>query len=133
MIVLTGIILKGFPDQTYDIWSATGVSAYCGGLWIAACSAMAEMAQFLDDSLTYTKYIDICTKAKEVYNKELWNSELGYYNYDNSVSVHHDSIMADMLAGQWYSRVCQLEPVVPHENAIRSYKTIFDNNVKAST
>jgi non-lysosomal glucosylceramidase len=22
----------GFPDQTYDIWTATGVHAYCGGV-----------------------------------------------------------------------------------------------------
>jgi non-lysosomal glucosylceramidase len=25
---------EGFPDQTYDIWSAKGVSAYSGGLWL---------------------------------------------------------------------------------------------------
>lgn len=31
--------LQGFPDQTYDIWTATGVHAYCGGLWVAACYA----------------------------------------------------------------------------------------------
>lgn len=23
---------EGFPDQTYDIWTATGVHAYCGGV-----------------------------------------------------------------------------------------------------
>jgi len=23
-------------DQTYDTWTATGTSAYCGGLWLAA-------------------------------------------------------------------------------------------------
>lgn len=23
---------QGFPDQTYDVWVATGVSAYCGGV-----------------------------------------------------------------------------------------------------
>jgi non-lysosomal glucosylceramidase len=27
---------EGFPDQTYDTWSATGVSAYSGGLWVAS-------------------------------------------------------------------------------------------------
>lgn len=26
---------EGFPDQTYDTWSATGCSAYTGGLWLA--------------------------------------------------------------------------------------------------
>ena len=59
---------QGFPDQTYDIWTATGnfivmstdnivsnklfnflgIHAYCGGLWVAACSATAEMAKVLN-------------------------------------------------------------------------------------
>jgi non-lysosomal glucosylceramidase len=26
---------EGFPDQTYDTWSAVGCSAYSGGLWLA--------------------------------------------------------------------------------------------------
>ena len=26
----------GFPDQTYDIWTMKGPSAYSGGLWLAA-------------------------------------------------------------------------------------------------
>jgi non-lysosomal glucosylceramidase len=26
---------ESFPDQTYDTWSATGCSAYSGGLWLA--------------------------------------------------------------------------------------------------
>ena len=30
---------EGCPDQTYDIWTARGIHAYCGGLWIAACQA----------------------------------------------------------------------------------------------
>ena len=27
---------SGYADQTYDSWTATGTSAYCGGLWLAA-------------------------------------------------------------------------------------------------
>jgi non-lysosomal glucosylceramidase len=27
---------EGFPDQTYDAWSVSGVSAYSGRLWVAA-------------------------------------------------------------------------------------------------
>ena len=30
---------EGCPDQTYDIWTARGIHAYCGGLWISACQA----------------------------------------------------------------------------------------------
>lgn len=124
----TGMIYnEGVPDQTYDIWKATGVHAYCGGLWIAACFAMAEMANELDHDETRKKYSEIAAKAQAVYNV-LWNGD--YYNYDSSDSVHHDSIMADMLAGQWYTRVCGLPPVVPPERAYLCYRKIYTMNVK---
>lgn len=39
----------GFPDQTYDTSTVHGVSAYCGGLWLAALQAAAAMAIQLGD------------------------------------------------------------------------------------
>ena len=36
---------SGFPDQTYDIWIATNIHAYCDCLLIAACLAMSEITQ----------------------------------------------------------------------------------------
>jgi len=27
---------SGYADQTYDTWTQTGTSAYCGSLWLAA-------------------------------------------------------------------------------------------------
>ncbi|MCO5595995.1 hypothetical protein L7F22_050047 [Adiantum nelumboides] len=39
----------GFPDQTYDTWSVTSVSAYCGGLWLVALQAAAALAVEVDD------------------------------------------------------------------------------------
>jgi non-lysosomal glucosylceramidase len=40
---------KGFPDQTYDAWPISGVSAYSGGLWVAAVQATAVMAEEVGD------------------------------------------------------------------------------------
>ena len=37
---------EGFPDQTYDIWSAKGPSAYSGGLWLAALQAASCLARW---------------------------------------------------------------------------------------
>ena len=34
---------SGWPDQTFDSWVMTGLSAYCGGLNLAALAGMAEM------------------------------------------------------------------------------------------
>lgn len=40
---------SGYPDQTYDSWVVRGVSAYCGGLWLAAVRATEQIALTLGD------------------------------------------------------------------------------------
>lgn len=53
-----------------------------------------------------------------------------YFNYDSSTSEHHDSIMADMLAGQWYAHACGLASlVVSSDMAYSCLETIYENNV----
>ena len=41
---------EGFPDQTYDIWSAKGPSAYSGGLWLASLQAASFLANLMNDT-----------------------------------------------------------------------------------
>ena len=139
----------GFPDQTYDTWAATGVSAYSGGLYVAALAAMREICRgerregeggidvivcekayirtpfvpplsphslspaLLDEDDLVTKYTSAHLKAQRAYTTRLWNGR--YYDYDTSSNEQHDSIMADMMCGQWYSRACDLPPVDPCE------------------
>jgi non-lysosomal glucosylceramidase len=149
----------GFPDQTYDIWTATGVHAYCGGvsanlraavltimtrhavlrtfcspcgttllqLWVAACEAMAKMAALCSVPGDASYYNSLAGRARRVYTEKLWNGR--YLNYDSSKSAHHDSIMADMLAGQWYARACGLPAVLPPHQAYSCFRTIFQHNV----
>lgn len=89
----------GFPDQTYDTWSVNGVSAYCGGLWVAALQAASAMAHEVGDKGAEDYFWFKFQKAKIVYQK-LWNGS--YFNYDNSGGTSSSSIQADQLAGQWY-------------------------------
>lgn len=114
-------------DQTYDIWTASGVHAYCGGLWIAACFATVEMAKLMEDIPTSIKFTEIGDCARQVYQEQLWNGV--YFDYDNSKSGHHDSIMADMLAGQWYCRVCSLPPIASVAQALSCFRIIYRMNV----
>jgi uncharacterized protein (DUF608 family) len=79
-------------------------SAYCGGLHVAALRACVEMARIMNDSDAIEEYETWLTLAKKSYSEKLWNGK--YYNYDSSRSNHHDSIMADQLAGFWYLRLC---------------------------
>ncbi|XP_021730071.1 non-lysosomal glucosylceramidase-like [Chenopodium quinoa] len=71
----------GFPDQTYDTWSVSGVSAYCGGLWVAALEAASALAREVGDKGSQDYFWFKFQKAKAVYLK-LWNGS--YFNYDSS-------------------------------------------------
>lgn len=98
---------EGFPDQTYDTWSVSGVSAYSGGLWVAALQAASALAHEVGDKGSEYYFWLKFQKAKAVYEK-LWNGS--YFNYDSSDGSSSSSIQADQLAGQW-SVFCLLETI----------------------
>ncbi|KAJ4717561.1 Non-lysosomal glucosylceramidase [Melia azedarach] len=116
----------GFPDQTYDTWSVSGVSAYSGGLWLAALQAASALAREVGDKGSEDYFWFKFQKAKVVYDK-LWNGS--YFNYDNSGSSTSSSIQADQLAGQWYARACGLMPIVDEDKARSALEKVYNYNV----
>ncbi|CAM9856842.1 unnamed protein product, partial [Phaeothamnion confervicola] len=119
---------QGFPDQTFDIWTVEGPSAYTGGLWVAAVSATKRMAEILRDAKVLAYYSDLLKRGKQAYVDKLWNGS--YFNYDSSGSRHSNSVMADQMAGQWYARACGLEPVVDEALARSSLRAVYEHNVQ---
>lgn len=117
---------EGFPDQTYDTWSVSGVSAYCGGLWVAALQAASALAREVGDYSAEDYFWSKYEKAKDVYGK-LWNGS--YFNYDNSYGPASSSIQADQLAGHWYARACGLHPVVDEKQAKSTLEKVYNFNV----
>ncbi|XVE48524.1 hypothetical protein DITRI_Ditri01bG0008700 [Diplodiscus trichospermus] len=117
---------EGFPDQTYDTWSVSGVSAYSGGLWVAALQAASALAREVGDKGSEHYFWYKFLKAKVVYQK-LWNGS--YFNYDNSGSCTSSSIQADQLAGQWYARACGLMPIVDEDKARSTLEKVYNYNV----
>jgi non-lysosomal glucosylceramidase len=119
---------EGHPDQTYDAWSVTGASAYCGGLHVAALKCVCEIARLLEDKEALDKYSAILKQAKNSYNEKLWNGK--YYKYDCSDSDYNDSIMTDMCCGHWYLRCSGLKYEVFEREKVKScLDTIFEYNV----
>jgi len=118
---------EGFPDQTYDAWSVKGVSAYTGGLWLACLQAGAALAEVMGQDQIAGEYLGQFSRAVQVYEDKLWNGE--YYNYEASGSKHADSIMADQLAGHWFSMACGLGGILPQEHVRSALKKIFAFNV----
>ncbi|KAA8546212.1 hypothetical protein F0562_003049 [Nyssa sinensis] len=117
---------EGFPDQTYDTWIVTGVSAYCGGLWVAALQAASAMAREVGDTASAEYFWVKFQKARAVYDK-LWNGS--YFNYDNSGVNSSSSIQADQLAGQWYARASGLSPIVEEDKVRCALEKVYHFNV----
>ncbi|KAF5736655.1 non-lysosomal glucosylceramidase isoform X1 [Tripterygium wilfordii] len=117
----------GFPDQTYDTWTVHGVSAYCGGLWLAALQAAAAMAIQVGDRY----FAELCKskllKAKSAFETKLWNGS--YFNYDSGVSSNSKSIQADQLAGQWYTASSGLPSLFDDSKIKSSLRKVYDFNV----
>ncbi|KAG0621376.1 hypothetical protein M758_3G014900 [Ceratodon purpureus] len=117
----------GFPDQTYDTWSVHGVSAYCGGLWIAALQAAAAMADLVEDGDAATYFRGKFNQARDVYERKLWNGS--YFSYDSGTSSNSNSIQADQMAGQWYTWASGLPPLFDDYKARSALQKVFDFNV----
>lgn len=117
----------GFPDQTYDTWTVHGVSAYCGGLWIAALQAAEAMAVLLEEKNAARYFQSKFIQAREAYLKKLWNGS--YFSYDSGNSSNSKSIQADQMAGQWYAWASGLPPLFDDAKARSALQKIFDFNV----
>ncbi len=124
---------SGAPDQTFDDWRLLGVSAYCGGLWIAALSAAVAIAQTL---ITYpidktnnirevmarkSIYETWLEQSRTVYQEKLWNGQ--YYRLDSKSGS--DVVMADQLCGQFYARLLNLPDIVPEDCVVSTLQTIY--------
>ena len=120
---------SGAPDQTFDDWRLQGVSAYCGGLWLAALEAAIAIGQILlvegerqQIQAAVALYQSWLVQAQPVYQEKLWNGQ--YYRLDSESGS--DVVMADQLCGQFYARLLKLPDIVPNECAISALKTVYD-------
>ena len=119
---------SGAPDQTFDDWRLQDISAYCGGLWIAALEAAIAMGNILQPkteipvSEVIAKYQTWLTQAKPLYQETLWNGR--YYNLDSGSGS--EVVMADQLCGQFYARMLGLPDVVPDDCAQSALKTVYE-------
>ncbi|QMS88440.1 bile acid beta-glucosidase [Nostoc edaphicum CCNP1411] len=122
---------SGAPDQTFDDWRLQGVSAYCGGLWLAALEAAIAISDIL---LTYQTgnttelaaqksiYETWLQQSLPIYQEKLWNGQ--YYKLDSESGS--DVVMADQLCGQFYARLLDLPDIVPSDRALSALNTVYD-------
>jgi len=129
---------SGAPDQTFDDWRLEGISAYCGGLWIAALESAIKIGEILKENPSFyperidsfdpqdieekiATYQQWLTQARAIYHETLWNGN--YYQLD-SISKS-EVIMADQLCGEFYAQLLNLPNVVEKEYVKTTLKTIY--------
>jgi len=124
---------SGAPDQTFDDWRLQGVSAYCGGLWLAALEAAIAICDVLltkhrgtedKEKLKVQKsiYETWLEQSRPVYQEKLWNGQ--YYSLDSESGS--DVVMADQLCGQFYARLLELPDIVPSDCALKALRTVYE-------
>ena len=117
----------GFPDQTYDDWTAAGESAYTGSLYLAALKATARMAEKLGNQSIADNYDKLEERASNAFVKKLWTGE--YFRYAVK-GQDTDAVMAEQLAGQWYADLTGLGDLVPKNMRKYALKKVYQTNVK---
>jgi non-lysosomal glucosylceramidase len=118
---------SGAPDQTFDDWRLQGVSAYCGGLWLAALESAIAISDILaehkDTRTQKSIYQTWLNQSKPIYQEKLWNGE--YYRLDSESGS--DVVMADQLCGQFYARLLSLPDIVPSDRALSALTKVYDS------
>jgi non-lysosomal glucosylceramidase len=112
-------------DQTYDDMDLQGNTAYCGGLFLAACEAAGEIAAAEGDAALGATYASWLALGQKSFDTELWTGS--YYRIDTG-SADPTRIMSDQLAGEWYARALGLPPIVDPARAASALSTIHDDN-----
>ena len=120
----------GAPDQTFDDWQLNGVSAYCGGLWMAALEsalAIAEVLTATDNAsgnmpILVTQYQRWLEQSRNHYHKKLWNGR--YYRLETG----SDSavVMADQLCGQFCARLMGLPDLIEEDHVRSTLEAIYE-------
>lgn len=127
----------GAPDQTFDDWRLKGVSAYCGGLWLAALEAAIALGQILAklEPRSLPAGWDLEAIDQEIqqfqawlnqsqprYQDLLWNGQ--FYNLDSESGS--PVVMADQLCGAFYARLLGLPDIVPSACIQSTLATVYD-------
>ncbi|CAH8597707.1 unnamed protein product [Schistosoma haematobium] len=139
---------SGFPDQTYDVWTAKGLTAYTGGIWLSCLYATFDMLSWClkSDSPVYDQIVNntddtqrswsevkdeiqaLFTKARDSYNAKLWTGS--YYAFQTHCTRRREVIMAGQLSGYWFSRITGVPPnlILPKNHVVKTLQTISNCN-----
>ena len=94
-------------------------------LWIGALEMLKAMAEFRKDAGFAAEVQAQLDKARASAEREFWNAELGYYQYNE----HSNILMADAMLGERFVDVTGMTPVLTPERMTSHYRQLFKRNV----
>lgn len=115
----------GFPDQTFDNIPMQGISAYCGGLWLAALRAATQINLRTGNRTQAQRWRDLSAKGEPSWHEALWNGTC--YSVDNA-GQFRDAVFAEQLYGPGLARMLKLGDICPPEHARRALKEVYRRN-----
>jgi len=115
----------GTPDQTFDNIPMTGISAYCGGLWLAALRAAARIAALAGDEDRTRSWRALSARAEPAFEAALWTGDI--FRLD-SAGRFSDAILAEQLYGAATARMLGLGDTVDPDKAKRALETVYRAN-----
>lgn len=115
----------GTPDQTFDNIPMKGLSSYCGGLWIAALLAGADLAREAGDTARARAWRDQAMDGRGSFVARLFNG--AYFDVDTDGPLS-SACFIEQLFGPFLARRLGLGEIVPDEIARRALSAVFARN-----
>lgn len=120
----------GAPDQTFDDWQLQGISAYCGGLWMAALESAIAISEVLtaascapgNTPILVSQYRRWLEQSRNQYHQKLWNGR--YYRLETG--SESQIVMADQLCGQFCAQLVGLPDLVEPKYVQSALEAIYE-------
>jgi uncharacterized protein (DUF608 family) len=132
-------IPEGNPHEvknTFDNIPLFGADAYDATTFLAACRAMARMAEMMDDEPAKAQYEESFEKGSATFER-LWRDQkkkngrrLQYYVtcYDPVTGKTNTDVWTNQLDALWSLIAMGEEPFISDERARKILKTVYENN-----
>ncbi len=96
-------------------------------LWLGALEMLDDVARYRKQDALCGEISELLTKARGSAEKQFWNPQYGYYQYNQ----HNADMMGDAMVGQRYIDVTGLPPVLNPERMTSHYRQLFKRGVLA--
>ncbi|MFP4206788.1 MAG: GH116 family glycosyl hydrolase, partial [Spirochaetaceae bacterium] len=117
---------REFGDSTWDALAFRGVSAYSGGLTLAAYRVIEEVAAAHGEHELSERCRRLRAAGTRAFDELLWSGS--FYRTD-SEGRYREAVMADALLGPYYASLAGLTEVLARERIDAHLRAAFDYNV----